>query len=140
MTADPVAARRVSWREYRLEFPAETASVPVTRGMVRLLCSAWEVPQEAAYTTMLLASEIITNAVVVSGGEVLRMTLRQVLDYLYFDCDDHDPVIPETPAMPDGEELSGRGLPLVEELASTCGWDRLTDRQGKVRWFTLAVR
>ena len=131
--------RQVSYREYGLEFPAEVESVYVVRAMIRVMCSTWRVPQDAADTAELLGSEVATNAVSVSGGEVLRCTLRKVLGYLYFDCSDYDPAIPVTPSMPGGEELSGRGLALVKELASSYGWERLSGRQGKICWFTLAT-
>ncbi len=142
MTVDAVVdtPHQVAYREYRLEFPAEADSVFVVRANVRAMCAVWRVPQETTDVVLLLASEITTNAVAVSGGEVLRMTLRRVLGLLYFDCNDYDPAIPTTPAMPDAEEPSGRGLALVEALASTWGWKWPPQEQGKVCWFTLAVR
>ncbi len=140
LNAVVLVPHQVTYSEYRLEFPAEAGSVPVARGTVRLVCDSWHIPLEATDTMELLASEVVTNAIAVSGGEVLRFTLRRVLDYLYFDCCDYDPLIPFTPAMPDAEETSGRGLALVERLASTCGWKRPPETQGKIRWFTLAAR
>ncbi len=142
MTVDTIsaaAARQVSYSEYRLEFPAEAESVRVVREMIRVMCSVWDVPQDAADTAVLLGSEITTNAIAVSEGEVLRVTLRRVLDYLYFNCTDHDPAVPGPPAMPGPEESSGRGLALVAELASSTGWEPLPGEQGKICWFTLAV-
>ncbi len=139
VSAVVIAPHQVSYREYRLEFPAEDESVFVVRASLRAMCSAWRVPQEAADTMLLLACEVVTNAIAVSGGEVLRITARRVLDYLYFDCNDYELSIPVTPSMPDGEEPSGRGLALVEELSSSFGWKRLPGEQGKVCWFTLAA-
>ena len=142
MVGEVVASpHQVSYSEYRLEFPGEPGSVHVVRGVVRVVCDSWYVPQDVTDTMVLLASEVVTNAVAVSEGEVLRMTLRRVLDYLYFNCCDYDPAVPGTPPMPDAEglELSGRGLALVKELSASCGWEPLTEAQGKICWLTLAV-
>ena len=144
MTAEAVvvAPRQVSYCEYRLEFPGEPESLFVIRASIRAMCTSWSIAQDEADTTVLLACEVATNSIAVSRGEVLRLTVRRVLDYLYFDCSDRSHAIPETPPMPDAEELelSGRGLALVEELASSCGWMPMADEQGKIRWFTLAAR
>ena len=141
MPADAVvsAPHQVSYDEYRLGFPAERHSVRVVRASLRAMCSAWCVPREVADTMLLLACEVVTNAIAVSEGEVLRFTARRVLDYLYFDCNDYAPDVPAAPSMPDAEELSGRGLALVKGLSSSFGWKRLPGEQGKVCWFTLAA-
>ncbi len=142
MTAGAVdmAPRRISYCEYRLEFPAEHHSVHVVRAVVRVVCVSWHVSRSATDTAMLLASEVVTNAVAVSEGEVLRVTLRCVLGHLYFDCSDYDPTIPDTPSMPDAREPSGRGLALIKEFSSSYGWKELPGQQGKACWFTLAIR
>ena len=144
MTAVAVATapHQVSYQEYRLEFPAEPESLFVIRASVRAMCTSWRISPENTDTTVLLACEVATNAVTASQGEILRLTVRRVLGHLYCDCSDRNPLIPRTPPMPDARELepSGRGLALVEMLASSSGWEPLEDEQGKIRWFTLAAR
>ncbi|ROO84876.1 anti-sigma regulatory factor (Ser/Thr protein kinase) [Actinocorallia herbida] len=133
-----VSSFAVGHIEYRQEFPAGNGSVSMVRTAVRLMCRAWCLPEELVETAELIVSEIVTNAVKASPeGDALRATSRPTLSGgLYFDCVDRLRECPETPEMPDGDAEGGRGLPLVEMLATEHGWTRLPGGW-KSHWFLL---
>ncbi|MCD0449222.1 ATP-binding protein [Actinocorallia sp. API 0066] len=133
-----VVPDQVAYSEYVIGFPAEKRSVAMVRTMVRAACRSWRVPDEAAERMELLASEVVTNAVRVSDGEILQARVRRVLSNLYFDCEDSHPDVPVIPTMPDPTNPNGRGLALIDLLARAHGWHRLPTRRAKTFWFLLS--
>ncbi|MFI5800606.1 ATP-binding protein [Streptomyces sp. NPDC051677] len=97
----------------------------------------WGVPldDETADAIRLIASELITNAVVHGEGPV-AVALYHRPGRLVIDVLDDNPAAPQT-SCAQTEDESGRGLALVELLASRCGWVP-TDR-GKSVWAEIEL-
>jgi anti-sigma regulatory factor (Ser/Thr protein kinase) len=90
---------------------------------------------ELVPTAALLTSEVVTNAVMHVGGAIaVRVTCRP--RGLRVEVGDHGPPL-FVPGAPTPASTSGRGLQLVDALASEWGTSR--DATGKVVWFELAV-
>ncbi|HEY3957482.1 MAG TPA: SpoIIE family protein phosphatase [Streptosporangiaceae bacterium] len=89
---------------------------------------------DSAYTTELLVSELVTNALTHAGGEVsLRMMIDRALVCEVFD---------DAAAMPklrnaEDDDESGRGLHVVSQLAQRWGTRRTP--AGKAVWFELPL-
>ncbi|GHB80979.1 hypothetical protein GCM10010397_59790 [Streptomyces spinoverrucosus] len=90
---------------------------------------------ETADAIRLVASELITNAVV-HGEGLVTVALYHRPGRLVIDVLDENPAAPQVScALADDE--SGRGLVLVELLASRCAWEPVG--QGKRVWAEIAL-
>ena len=81
----------------------------------------------------LLTSELVTNAIRHAGtpvGLLVRLDAG-----LRVEVSDGRPEMAVSAGVPSGSSVSGRGLQLVDELASRWGVERDTDR--KTVWFEL---
>jgi hypothetical protein len=113
-------------------FDPELASVPAARGFVVSVLDGWA-QDEARFIARLLTSELSTNAVqhgrtefVVTVGVVGTTATVRVFD--------HNPRMPQ-PCLVPPDAVSGKGLQLVDSLASSWGCDRHPN--GKVVWFAV---
>lgn len=125
--------------------PRETAELPPTRDapaasreLVARACRRWRLARWSRLT-QLLASELVTNAVV-HARTPIRLDLRRLEGALQVAVRDHDPrLVAQPPAGPDrlpaGEP--GRGLLLLSTLADDWGCAPTSD--GKVTWATVAL-
>ncbi|MCP9985222.1 ATP-binding protein [Actinomadura madurae] len=121
------ADRHASW-----ELPAEPAAVRRARGLIRDRLARWGL-EDMAYTTTLLASELVTNAIRHAGGRiVLRLVREGGLVCEVFDSSDGRPRIRHHDEEEDGASESGRGLHVVGRLAQRWGVRRT--KGGKVVW------
>jgi serine phosphatase RsbU (regulator of sigma subunit)/anti-sigma regulatory factor (Ser/Thr protein kinase) len=117
------------------EFPADTSASPLARRAVARWLTGWGLGEELVETATLCVSELVTNAVIHSGTTP-RVTARlddERLLVLVQDhgsrgaarrAEDHDP-----------SDISGRGLLLVEYLASA--WSAEHSADGTTVWFEL---
>ncbi|WP_234371707.1 MULTISPECIES: ATP-binding protein [unclassified Streptomyces] len=98
---------------------------------------AWGVPldDETADGIRLVASELITNAVVHGEGPV-TVALFHCPGRLVIEVLDVSPVIPQ-PNFAGADDESGRGLLLVDALAARTGWE--SSDCGKRVWADLAL-
>ncbi len=115
-------------------FASDPASVPAGRRFVAALLDDWACAH-LADTATLLTSEILTNAVVHGLGPV-RLRLRRTDTEVTVIVSDRGRYRPQ-PRLADLTDESGRGLSLLEMLATSWG-ARATD-EGKDVWFTLAL-
>jgi PAS domain S-box-containing protein len=125
--AAPLASARMNLRP-------EPQQVAAGRRFIRQTLIAWQ-HTELADTACLLVSEILTNAVCharQSIGLRLHHTAREIIA----EITDDNPQLPQRILTAPAEE-SGRGLTLVDALAST--WGARLSGTGKIVWFTLAV-
>nr|WP_055531580.1 ATP-binding protein [Streptomyces alboniger] len=149
-TAGPVALRPGpghetrrprDFRALRLRVPASVRAVPGARHRVRRSMIEWGWGDQVD-TVELLFCELLSNAVTHAAAgpraeESVEVSIRQGPASLVVAVDDPGcegiPVVAGSPA----EELaeSGRGLLLVEAMASAWGCDRT--REGTRTWFAL---
>jgi anti-anti-sigma factor len=112
--------------------PVPTA-VRASRAFVREVCDRWGL-QELAEPAALLASELVTTAVVHARTALeLRVKLRG--PRLHVDVRDQDPNLVRLLAAKEGGDR-GRGLAIVDQVASAWGV-RQRKAGGKTVWFTL---
>ena len=83
---------------------------------------------------VLLTSEVVTNAVK-HGGAPVRLSIECDGSGIVIGVDDANPALPKT-RRTDRRRHSGRGLVLVERLATEWGVRRIDG--GKRVWFRLA--
>jgi len=106
----------------------------VERGRKHVADACREYDGELACTAMLLASELITNALEHGSGTItLLVTLTP--EALRVDVTDESPLRPAT-RVADPDDDGGRGLLIVDHLATTWGME-LLELGGKSVWFTL---
>lgn len=117
--------------EARRSFPADITSPRAARRFVGDLLG--EPDGETRNLALVLTSELVTNAVVHARTQV-DVRVELATDHMRVEVADSDPRLP-LPTAHVPEALGGRGLFLVQELASTWGTD--TCPGGKVVWFTL---
>lgn len=115
---------------HHLELRPTPESASAARRFVAAHAGAADDMLDAA---LLLTSELVTNAILHACTEFVVGVTRgvQVLMVTVRDGSTKDPVQPP----PDHGRPSGRGLLLVEELASQ--WGVLHDDHGKTVWFTV---
>src|SRR5690348_1552560 len=120
--------------DLRTVLPCDASSVGIARRLVRGELGPLADP-ELMDAASLLVSELVTNAIVHArtdvgfhaavGGGVFRAEVT-----------DGNPTVP-TPRRPSGLAGTGRGLQLIEQLATR--WGVTTSGSGKTIWFELAV-
>lgn len=114
---------------------ARRPSAPAeARGQVRAALRAWKVPVDHDIA-ILLASDLVTNAVVHGDGETVTLAIRCSRGYLRIDVYDKTRYLPIGAAEPPDTD-SGRGLVLVATLSTE--WGSFRTPAGKAMYFTLA--
>ncbi|MDO0929637.1 serine/threonine-protein phosphatase [Streptomyces sp. TG1A-8] len=123
-------------REYVIQ-RRDLQGVHRTREQLRKWLVAWELP-ELADTAELLASEVVTNALV-HGDSDVNVYVRRYETCLRVEVRDSDPRPAEPVTLPRAEDQAegGRGLLIVSALAS--GWGNSPSGRGKTVWFELMV-
>lgn len=117
---------------------ADLESVRDAREAARSWLASHHVTDDLAERTVLVVSELVTNAVRhAASGWVLAIERRSdgTLQVRVTDTGPGEPRIPS--AIATREATSGRGLALVAELSDAWGWHRSSDG-GKVVWADLA--
>jgi len=111
----------------------DATPVRAARHFTRTHCAAWSLGRGACEDATLVASELVTNAILHARS---AMALRLVHEphRLRVEVEDEDSRRPVIPA-PDGDATGGRGLGLVSALAREWGVD--ATRCGKVVWAEL---
>lgn len=129
----PALTERPGEHRARRRFPPETSSTPIARRFAADVLGGWGVDAETVEWALLLISELVTNAIRHADGPIqLRMDLSALhLRVAVFDDSHRSPYLRH--AEPD--ETGGRGLQLVEHVATEWGVD--TGDTGKWVWFTL---
>jgi anti-sigma regulatory factor (Ser/Thr protein kinase) len=135
VTDGEAASSRPGVRTAVHEVAGERAAVGEARRFLRRTLAEWDVHGELVDTATLCLSELVTNAVIhAEGGCLVRIEL-------------HDDVLTVTvrdaglsgraavSALADPLQVHGRGLQMVEALASRWGYD--LDTHGAVVWFAL---
>ncbi|MEV8097467.1 ATP-binding protein [Kitasatospora sp. NPDC085879] len=128
------AGRALHRRLHAVLEPADLAAVGAVRRRLRAVLDRWGLPPELADTAELLASELVTNALVhTPHGAVFDVELSADRR-LRIEVRDGAPGLPGRRA-PGDYATSGRGLLLVEAMADDWGVQLRGD--GKTTWFEL---
>ena len=136
--------------EHVFPVPHIPEAVSAVRRRVRHVLDGWELTGEAADTTLLVVSELVTNALrhALPGEHgcteehvsSVRLHLMRWAERLV--CAVRDPSH-ESPVPRDSDDFSaesGRGLFLVESFADSWGWHPLAGPlEGKVVWALFHV-
>lgn len=112
---------------------ADIASAGEARRFVDEVLSRWRC-EEVLDDVKLLVSELVTNAVVHAGSEV-QVAVRLLNDAVRIEVVDRSPATSLRPTHPTQDAESGRGLLLVETMASAWGVEPL--EHGKAVWFEV---
>jgi len=125
----------------RREHIAPDRNAPgLARTAVAEFCAELEIGSDAhlvSETAQLVASELVTNAVV-HAGTPIELTLRLMAPLLHIAVRDHGAGHAKITGTVDESAESGRGLVLVEALSSS--WGNFVPPFGKIVWATVRVR
>lgn len=117
------------------DLPCATSSAAVARAHVAEACS--HLGREFHDVAVLLASELVGNAVEHAGSDAIHLVVDQRESR--FRVEVHDDLAGRpTPLSVEALALRGRGLMLVERLASEWGVDP-SPHGGKQVWFQLRI-
>jgi PAS domain S-box-containing protein len=125
--AAPLASAQITLRP-------QPQQVAAGRRFTRDTLTAWQ-HTELADTACLLVSEILTNAVL-HARHTIGLRLHQTVREVIAEITDDNTQLPQR-ALPAPGDQSGRGLTLVEALATA--WGARPSSSGKTVWFTLAI-
>ncbi|HEY6744579.1 MAG TPA: ATP-binding protein [Mycobacteriales bacterium] len=109
----------------------------LARRYVASRSAAW--PRGLVELTVLLASELVTNAVVHGRGPI-QLLLVEDGDRLRVEVTDAEPRLPDGPGKPAEHDEGGRGLLILDRLADRWGSHPRRPPPGKVVWFEVRHR
>ena len=114
--------------------PGDVTTPAAARRFVRSALESVEADPVVVETAELLTDELVTNAIVHAGckSHLFIRAVKGVVRVEVSDPDDHMPAM----AAPDVEALGGRGLVIVNGLASA--WGITPTDSGKTVWFELS--
>ncbi|MFE1882932.1 ATP-binding protein [Streptomyces diastatochromogenes] len=120
------------------ELPALPAAVGTARRVLRDLLTAWGIAEPARDDAVLVASELVTNALVHAAGERIVCRVRSTADRVRLEVEDQNrgsarPV----PRRSGPDDQNGRGLFLVDALSVDWGVTLAPDRPARVVWADL---
>lgn len=128
-----VAAPPIQLNHCRVRLAATPAAPGEARSQVRAVIRDWGVPVDPD-TAVLLASELVTNAITHETGGTVTLGIRCLRGRLRVDVYDTSHSFPVVSVAP-GDAETGRGLMLVATLAAEWGFYRTP--AGKAVYFTL---
>jgi anti-sigma regulatory factor (Ser/Thr protein kinase) len=96
----------------------------------------WSLDRELTETALLLVSEVATNAIR-HGSPPVQLSMRLEKNRLRVEVSDSSPVLPEL-AQAAADQIGGRGLQIVQQLAGSWGACPSPRRLGKIVWFELS--
>lgn len=128
---------------YRFEVTSVPVSATEARRQISEVLSLWGLGDgsDESSSLILLAHEMIVNAIRFGGGGIVGISLELLPDGLRFDVYDGSEESPKI--RPDGDEMqeelreSGRGMLLVDLLSTEWGCDRTA--RGKRVWALASV-
>ena len=126
--------RPTELHQRRVRLSREPAAAAEARSQVRAIICAWKIPVDPDIA-VLLTSELVSNAIRHERGESVMLVINGACGELRVDVHDTSRALPVAVDAPADAE-TGRGLMLVESLASEWGFYRTP--AGKAVYFTLA--
>jgi anti-sigma regulatory factor (Ser/Thr protein kinase) len=120
----------------QVRLAAAPAAPGEARRQVRAAIRAWDVPVDED-VAVLLASELVTNAITHQGGRTVTLALTCSPGQLRVDVHDMSRSLPVL-ASASADAETGRGLMLVDTLSDE--WGSYRTPAGKAVYFTLAFQ
>ncbi|MFF4585248.1 SpoIIE family protein phosphatase [Streptomyces sp. NPDC001388] len=125
-----VKPRREGWTVWRVPEAARQA-----RRFTRRTLRSWGMPEDPVDTALLVVSELVTNALVHTDGQV-RLDLTLIGRRLRVAVTDTSPRTPVKPTSLGWEATGGRGILLVEAVSDA--WGTLPVSGGKQVWAEIS--
>lgn len=119
--------------EIRLTLLAEPSSVVLARELVRYALANWGFRGEIVHDSMLVMSEIVTNAVAAAQGSRLRLRCALLDKAPLLECWDLSPALPLARNGSATDE-NGRGLAIIAAYAKEIGIRPSATGEGKIVW------
>ncbi|MFP1628826.1 ATP-binding protein [Streptomyces sp. 5K101] len=119
------------------EVPARVESVSRARRLVSERLALWGIDGDTRDTALLIVSELVTNAVVHSGGHLVSCQLHYVERRLRVTVQDQGSTGTGPRVCHGLEEERGRGLLLVEAVSTAWGTYDCERGTGRVVWAEL---
>jgi anti-sigma regulatory factor (Ser/Thr protein kinase) len=127
----------------------ELAALPVTPSWARrhanAVLGAWQLPPDTIQTTVLLVSELVTNATAAAARTAhaattppITQTLRLQPGQIVIEVTDPDPS-PPVPQQPGPDAEAGRGLLLVDMLSKEWSYFHPPSSRGKTVYCVIAI-
>jgi anti-sigma regulatory factor (Ser/Thr protein kinase) len=126
----------VSAIEATILLPGDVTTPAAARRFVRAALESVEADPAVIETAQLLTDELVTNAIIHAHSKSY-LFIRAAKDVVRVEVTDPDDRLPAMTA-PDNDALGGRGLVIVNGLASAWGVERAADG-GKTVWFELSA-
>jgi len=126
-------ARPTVQHKRRISLTAAPAAAAAARSQVRAAINAWGVPVDES-VAVLLASELVTNAITHEEGETVTLVITSACGQLRVEVHDTSRSVP-IPVDGPADAETGRGLMLVGSLSKEWGFYRTPT--GKAVYFTL---
>jgi anti-sigma regulatory factor (Ser/Thr protein kinase) len=120
-----------------LTLPTTSLAAGLARRHIARIGASW--PADLRDLALLLTSELVTNALRYGNGGI-RLTVRQTPHALRVEVHDANPEAPRLSRNLGGTAEQGRGLHIIDSLASCWGHTPSADPGGKTVWFELHRR
>ncbi|WP_328920340.1 SpoIIE family protein phosphatase [Streptomyces sp. NBC_00208] len=122
-------------RVLTLPLPADPEAAPIARAAARRQLAAWGVDEETAFTTELIVSELVGNAVRYGAPPLqLRLIFERMLTCEVSDAATSAPQVKHARTI----DETGRGLFIIASLAAE--WGTRYQTQGKTVWAEQPTR
>ncbi|MFJ2112414.1 ATP-binding protein [Streptomyces sp. NPDC087850] len=131
-----VPLRRHKWQVV----PSDLTSSAASRSFVRETCARWPVPEPYEFLAVQIAAELTANAVEHGKGNgPVHISLILDADLVILTVTNSGTTATDIQAhRPEADAESGRGLLMVDHLATDWGWYR-TSTGGTAVWAELAL-
>ncbi|KUN79309.1 hypothetical protein AQJ66_28755 [Streptomyces bungoensis] len=122
------------------DLPAVPASVGTARRVLRDLLAAWGVAEDTRDDTVLVASELVTNALVHAAGERIACRVRRSAGRVRVEVEDQNRgSVRPVPRQSGPDDQNGRGLFLVDALTADWGVTVAPGRPARIVWAELTT-
>ena len=118
-----------------LALPITSLAPRHARRHLATIGASW--PADLLDVALLLTSELVTNALRYGNGDGIFLTVRHTPDTLRVEVQDANPAAPKLSRKPDTALEQGRGLHLIDRLATRWGHTPAAEPAGKTVWFEL---
>lgn len=120
------------------DYAADPTSVSPARGMIKRCLAQRCLGTDVVDTACLLASELLTNAIVhgCRPADTVTVSVECDAEHVQISVSDPSPCTPR-PCSPDADAESGRGLRLIDACADQWGVAASSSVPGKRVWFAL---